>query len=290
MGLRLLRLVLIPFAALVAAASLWLLVLGRSHAASPPEGARSLSLTAAGGPSNKADVKTGYRLFQNHCSFCHGAQANGSTGIAPNLQGLGPGVVQLWLSNGWMPLKTPSAQPEIKKPIFDPQQIRDVAMWVHSLRPGGIPFPPRMNLAKGSLSKGLDLFTLNCAPCHTVTGMGDAIGEGYHAPSLHGVTNQQIWEAVRSGPQNMPRFGSKNITQRELVSIIRYVKQVIQHPSNPGGVGLGGVGPVAEGFIGLFVGVGGCMLAAYWVGDRTEREEENHPGPTPEGTTEGAHA
>jgi hypothetical protein len=33
---------------------------------------------------------------------------------------------------------------------------------------------------------------------------------------------------------------------------------------------------VAEGFVGLFVGVGVCLLAAYWVGDRTEREDEGH--------------
>ena len=42
------------------------------------------------------------------------------------------------------------------------------------------------------------------------------------------------------------------------------------------------MGPVAEGFVGLFVGVGACLLAALWVGDRTEAEEdedrEGHSG------------
>ena len=53
----------------------------------------------------------------------------------------------------------------------------------------------------------------------------------------------------------------------------------IQHPDSPGGLALGGVGPVAEGFVGLFVGVGACLLAAFWVGDRTEHDEDDgHEG------------
>jgi hypothetical protein len=57
---------------------------------------------------------------------------------------------------------------------------------------------------------------------------------------------------------------------------VLYVTKYIKHPTNIGGIGLGGVGPVAEGFIGLFVGVGICLLAAYWVGDRTGRERDDH--------------
>lgn len=279
MGLRLLRYVLVPFAVVVIAASLATFVMGRAHEASPAaETDHAMSLLSLTTPSTKADRAIGYRLFENHCSFCHGTRANGSTGIAPNLQGLGPGVVNLWLSTGWMPLKTPTAQPDNKKPIFTPRQIRDVALWVASLHPGGTPFPPVLHLKSASLSQGFSLFTLNCAPCHTITGSGDALTEGYHAPSLHGVTRQQVWEAVRSGPQNMPKFSPGTITAKELRSIVKYVTRNIEHPTNPGGLGLGGVGPVAEGFVGLFVGVGACLLAAYWVGDRTEREEDDEGG------------
>jgi ubiquinol-cytochrome c reductase cytochrome c subunit len=294
MGLRLLRKILIPFAALVIAASVGTLVIGRTHAAATGSSS-AMSLTAQSALTQKAEAAAGYQLFQQHCSFCHGAQANGSTGLAPNLQGLGPGTVQLWLSAGWMPLKTPSAQPEAKYPIFTPQQIVDVAEWVASLHPGGVPIAPSLDLKTGSLSNGFSLFTETCAPCHTITGAGDALADGYHAPPLHGVTSQQIWEAVRSGPQNMPQFGPKNITPSELNDIVKYVTQVIEHPSHPGGIALGGVGPVAEGFVGLFAGVGACMVAAYWVGDRTERDEEDdeeheHSGDDPTLAPEGAHA
>jgi ubiquinol-cytochrome c reductase cytochrome c subunit len=47
------------------------------------------------------------------------------------------------------------------------------------------------------------------------------------------------------------------------------VTGVIQHPANPGGVALGGIGPVGEGFVGLLVGVGALMLVCFWIGDRT---------------------
>jgi ubiquinol-cytochrome c reductase cytochrome c subunit len=46
------------------------------------------------------------------------------------------------------------------------------------------------------------------------------------------------------------------------------VTKVIQHPDNRGGLGLGGIGPVAEGFVGLLIGVGALMLVAFWIGDR----------------------
>ncbi len=44
---------------------------------------------------------------------------------------------------------------------------------------------------------------------------------------------------------------------------------VIQHPSNPGGFALGGVGPVGEGFVGLLLGVGVLLMVCFWIGDRT---------------------
>lgn len=293
MGLRIFRKILIPFAALVLAAAIGTVVMGRSHeasSASPSSASQAMSLLASQSPSNKAELATGYTLFQEHCSSCHGAKASGSS-HAPDLQGIGPGTVDLWLSTGWMPLKTPTAQPDNKEPSFDRQQIRDIAMWVSSLKPGGTPFAPKIDMKKASLSAGFSLFTLNCAPCHTITGAGDALADGYHAPSLHGVSTSEIWEAVRSGPQNMPHFGPGDISPAQLNDIIKYVSQKIEKPSDPGGISLGGVGPVAEGFVGLFIGVGGCVLAAFWVGDRTEREEEDeHADHGTDSAPEGAHA
>ena len=66
----------------------------------------------------------------------------------------------------------------------------------------------------------------------------------------------------------MPRF-SGNLTDAQVRDVVAYVTQSIQHPANPGGAGLGGVGPVAEGFIALLLGVGGLALICFWIGERS---------------------
>ncbi|MGH9096194.1 MAG: c-type cytochrome, partial [Acidimicrobiales bacterium] len=128
---------------------------------------------------------------------------------------------------------------------------------------------PVVNVKTANLTQGASLFALNCAACHTITGAGDALAGGAYAPTLHLATMPQIVEAIRSGPGNMPRFSTGNITDSEAHDIAAYVAGPIQHPTNRGGFGLGGIGPVGEGFVGLLLGVGLLMLVAFWIGDRT---------------------
>jgi ubiquinol-cytochrome c reductase cytochrome c subunit len=216
----------------------------------------------------KAFDAPGAALFASNCSSCHGAQALGST-RAPNLQGLGAGTVDFWVSTGRMPLENSSVQATRKPPRFNRLQTLEIAAWVQSLTPGeGVPIPV-VNTKGADLEAGNTLFTLNCAACHTITGAGDALADGAYAPSLHLATTTQIVEAIRSGPGNMPHFGPGNITNTEARDIAAYVHGVIQHPSDPGGFGLGGIGPVGEGFVGLLLGVGVLMLVCFWIGDRT---------------------
>jgi ubiquinol-cytochrome c reductase cytochrome c subunit len=216
----------------------------------------------------KAFVAPGQALFAANCSTCHGAEALG-TGRAPNLQGLGAGTIDFWVSTGRMPLANSSVQAIRKPPRFNRLQTLEISAWVQSLTPGvGVQIPV-VNTNNADLEAGNELFTLNCAACHTITGAGDALMDGAYAPSLHLATLPQIVEAMRSGPGNMPHFGPGNITNSEARDIAAYVHGVIQHPSNPGGVGLGGIGPVGEGFVGLLLGVGILMLVCFWIGDRT---------------------
>jgi ubiquinol-cytochrome c reductase cytochrome c subunit len=156
-----------------------------------------------------------------------------------------------------------------KPPRFNRIQTLEIASFVQSLTPGvGVQIPV-VNTNEADLESGGTLFTLNCAACHTITGAGDALMEGAYAPSLHLATSTEVVEAIRSGPGNMPRFGPGDITNAEARDIAAYVTGVIQHPADPGGVGLGGIGPVGEGFVGLLVGVGVLMLVCFWIGDRT---------------------
>jgi ubiquinol-cytochrome c reductase cytochrome c subunit len=229
-------------------------------------------LSAETVPASKPLVELGKTLFVENCSACHSVTAQGSA-VAPNLVGLGAATIDLWIRTGWMPLADPGIQPVNKTPKFTIAQTNAIVAYVTSLGPGG-PAIPKIDLKNANLNEGFSLFALNCAACHTITGMGDALADGIHAPSLHGVAPEQIGEAIRTGPGNMPRFGPGEISHAQLEDIVDYVTKEIQHPKSPGGLGLGGVGPVAEGFVGLFVGVGVCVLLAFWIGDRTEDDAE----------------
>jgi ubiquinol-cytochrome c reductase cytochrome c subunit len=216
----------------------------------------------------KSFIAPGQALFAANCSSCHGPEALGTV-RAPNLQGLGSGTVDFWVSTGRMPLEDSSEQATRKPPRFNRLQTLEIASWVQSLTPGEGVQVPLVNTNAADLESGSELFTLNCAACHTITGAGDALMDGAYAPSLHLATPTQVVEAIRSGPGNMPHFGPGDITNDEARDISAYVTGVIQHPANPGGVGLGGIGPVGEGFVGLLLGVGVLMLVCFWIGDRT---------------------
>lgn len=297
----------LPIGLVVAAVALGLLFF------SPPPSRQasqinSAVLASSSKTNRSAQLATGKTLFDETCSSCHGSDAQGSA-VAPNLRGVGAGTVDLWVSSGWMPLAVPTQQPLKKPPRYDRAETIDIAEYVASLD-GYKGFAiPSVNLKGASVASGFSIFAQNCAACHTITGAGDALSNGIVAPSLHDVTKTQVMEAVRTGPGNMPRFGTGILSKNQVNDVIAYVTKDIEHPNNPGGLGLGGVGPVAEGFVGLFIGVGLCVLAAYWIGDRTPRGEvgveqhgdgdggsggdgDGHPGPggDSEGEREVEHA
>ena len=234
------------------------------------------SITYANPPRSFIDA--GRLLFAQTCSSCHGNDANGTmivngkveATIGPNLQGVGAATVDFWVSSGRMPAADVKAVEAERKPSrLTPMQALELAAWVNSLYPS-VPAVPYPHLSGANQSIGADLFSLNCAACHTITGSGDALAYGTNAPSLENrsVTPQQVVEAIRTGPANMPRF-SGNLSDTQVRDIVSYVTGRLEHPTNPGGFSLGGVGPVAEGFVALLIGVGGLALICFWIGERS---------------------
>jgi ubiquinol-cytochrome c reductase cytochrome c subunit len=220
-------------------------------------------------------VAAGKLLFDQTCSSCHGDQANGvnpqgKATIGPNLQGVGAATVDFWVSTGRMPASDIKAvEAERRDTRLTDKQALELAAYVNSLDPAA-PAVPTPHLKNASLAIGADLFSLNCAACHTITGAGDALAFGTNAPSLQNrsVTPQQVAEAMRIGPANMPRF-TGNLSDNQVRDVVAYVTEEVQHPASPGGAGLGGVGPVAEGFVALLIGVGGLALICFWIGERS---------------------
>lgn len=250
---------------------------------SPPAAAASHSGTTSP-PTTlslaSASVADGRILFEESCASCHGPGAAGSN-RAPNLVGLGPATVDFWVSTGRMPLAYPSAQAIRKPPRFTPAQSRDISKFVASLGPGG-PGIPVVDLKDANIARGFDLFVTNCAACHTISGAGDALSNGLYAPPLTKATPTQVAEAMRTGPGNMPRFGPGQLTPAEVNDVVDYVTRgAVQHPDDRGGLGLGHVGPVTEGFVALFFGLGSILVISYWIGDRSEGVDTKQSGKEP---------
>jgi ubiquinol-cytochrome c reductase cytochrome c subunit len=104
----------------------------------------------------------------------------------------------------------------------------------------------------------MTLFRSHCAGCHQIVAEGGYVTNAV-PPALGDATPTQIAEAVRIGPYVMPKFSTKDISNAQLDSIIRYV-QYAQHPDNAGGWALGNIGPIPEGLVSWFI-AGAVLLA-----------------------------
>ena len=62
--------------------------------------------------------------------------------------------------------------------------------------------------------QGGELFRTNCAMCHNAAAAGGALTRGKFAPALADVSGKHIYEAMVTGPQNMPVFNDANISPR----------------------------------------------------------------------------
>jgi ubiquinol-cytochrome c reductase cytochrome c subunit len=149
--------------------------------------------------------------------------------------------------------------------VFSDKQIRELAAYVQAN--GGGPTLPSGDLRSGDLAQGGELFRLNCASCHNFVGEGGALSSGKAAPSLREANDLQIYTAMLSGPENMPVFGDNQLTPDEKRSIIDYV-QTIKQMADPGGAGIGRIGPVSEGLVIWVVGIGVLLFAVHWMGSK----------------------
>ncbi len=216
-------------------------------------------------------VDAGRDLYNESCTSCHGPRGEGMTlsggVVAPPLVGVGQAAVDFYLSTGRMPLSnTNTPQAVRKQPAYDPDQIKALVAYVDSLGSGG-PEIPELDLDRASLSRGGELYLLNCSACHNAAAVGGALSYGAFAPHLFEATAVQIAEAPRVGPGNMPVFGPDTLSDEELNDIVKYVLY-LQHPDDAGGNPLGHLGPVTEGLIGLLFGLGVLMAFVAWLGTR----------------------
>ncbi|MFF0966709.1 cytochrome bc1 complex diheme cytochrome c subunit [Streptomyces sp. NPDC003703] len=250
-----------------------------------------LALAATGGlytafaPASKAKadesaqsltIEEGKKLYQVGCASCHGTGGQGTTD-GPSLVGVGAAAVDFQVGTGRMPAQQPGAQVPRKKVIYTQAEIDQLAAYIASLGAGpAVPTTNQYSPEGADIAKGGELFRTNCAQCHNFTGKGGALTHGKFAPDLKGVDPKHIYEAMQTGPQNMPSFPDTTLSEKNKKDIIAYLNAVNSDNSdNPGGLELGGLGPVSEGLFAWIFGLGALVAVAVWVAARTAKAKKS---------------
>ena len=228
---------------------------------------------AEAGVVDEAQIAAGAAIYNTSCITCHGSNLQGVTDRGPSLIGVGQAAVYFQVATGRMPLADNGAQAPRKEVFYDPNEIAALGAFVQANGGGPqVPVDEKTNesayLQKNEdIAKGAELYRLNCASCHNFTGKGGALSQGKYAPDLGEATDSEIYAAMLSGPENMPKFSDGQLTSDEKIAIITYV-QSAKVTMDPGGYGLGGFGPVSEGFFAFIVGMGLIVGVMLWMGAR----------------------
>jgi ubiquinol-cytochrome c reductase cytochrome c subunit len=233
-------------------------------------GAYALFTTSATADTTAAHeqlVDDGSKLFAANCATCHGLDLAGADG-GPSLLGVGAASVEFQVATGRMPMSQSGPQAEEKPVQFTTEQIKALYTYVAAQAPGPAIPDEEYLTADGDAAAGAELFRINCAMCHNVAGAGGALTEGKYAPSLSGVSEQHIYEAMLTGPQNMPVFNDSNISPEDKANIITYLKYLDNNPS-VGGLDLGNLGPVSEGLFIWIFGLGSIVAITIWLTARS---------------------
>lgn len=236
---------------------------------------------AAGEPARQADdaapeapgdelLSEGRALYATACVSCHGVDGRGQDAPdgsprGPTLEFAGEAGAYYQISTGRMPLANPGDIPSRKEPAYSPEEVDALVAYVASLGDG--PARPEIDVEAGALADGGVLYRENCQACHSATGAGGALSYGRAAPPLAAASPDIVGAAVRSGPGPMPRFGDDILDDRQLDSVARYVTY-LDDPNDRGGLALGGLGPIPEGFLIWVGGLGLLLVAAFWMGTR----------------------
>ncbi len=263
-----------PFAGL-AVLLMGLLMTGGAYALLSPASAETQQ-------ADQSTVAQGRALFLVGCASCHGQNGQGvqtksDTQYGPPLAGVGAAAVDFQVGTGRMPMARPGVQAARKAVVYTPEEITQLAAYVASLAPGpSIPASSEYdisNVDNESVVRGGQFWRTNCTACHNFAASGGALPGGKYAPSLKGVTPKHIYEAMLTGPQQMPVFSDGVLKPDEKRDVIAYLKSMEKTP-NYGGNPLGALGPVSEGLAAWILGIGGLVGFAVWIASHSVRSKK----------------
>ncbi len=228
---------------------------------------------------DRAVAQTDARIiYLRDCATCHAADGGGSP-RGPTILTSGRAGVDFYLSTGRMPLDTPTDAVERHTPKYDPATIGALVDYI-AARPGFTgPDIPVVDIGNADVAHGGVLYRLNCAACHAWSGRGGALLHR-ESPSVDHATTTQIAEAMRVGPGNMPVFGEAAIGARDLDNVAAYTRDLTHTPEDRGGFPLWHLGPLPEGALAVFVGLGILLVFARLIGTRDTGRDTPRTGST----------
>lgn len=215
----------------------------------------SHSARALEAQQNAPAPSDGAQVFAQQCAKCHGDHGEGISALVtiagPSLKAEhNPGRVMAAVEVG------PEHMPRFEY-LLSTEQIHAVSDFVA----GHLAVIP---IEAGNLSRGGEVFQVYCASCHRAAVRGGALAYcGTNAPSLTSKSAALVAGAIRWGPGPMPAFPPSALSDKDLASVVDYIRYA-QQPFNPGGETLNWVGPVAEGFA-AWVGVLALVFFALWI-------------------------
>lgn len=213
-------------------------------------------------------IAAGRDLYLAGCATCHGAEGEG-VDPWPSITEAGAASADFQLRTGRMPFAGEFGEQALRKPpAYGEEEIDALTAYVASISTG--PDIPEVTLDDDLLGEGWELFVSNCAPCHGATANGGAVGAGAIAWSLHDSDPLTVAEAMVVGPGQMPAFP---FPEEELNAVVTYVTY-LRTAENPGGLAIGGIGPVPEGLVAWLVGMTLLVLVVYLVGREWDRKRQ----------------
>ena len=238
--------------------------------------------------ASQSTVEQGRALFLVGCASCHGKNGEGittqrGTQYGPPLAGVGAAAVDFQVGTGRMPMARPGVQAPRKDVVYSDEEIEALAAFVASLGPG--PSIPEQDAydplaipedeREEAIVRGGEFFRTNCTACHNFAGTGGALPGGKYAPTLIGVEDKYLYEAMLTGPQQMPVFSDKVLKPEEKREIIAYINSLEENP-NFGGAAMGAYGPVSEGLFAWLLGIGSLVGFAVWIASNSVRSKKGH--------------
>jgi ubiquinol-cytochrome c reductase cytochrome c subunit len=219
---------------------------------------------------------SGADIYAAKCLSCHGAQQWGSPD-GPALHHVGLAVVDFYLTTGRMPAAAPWIQIAHRDERAGQQlplaEIRALETYLAPAVAGGPPLP--QVVSGRDLGHGRQLYQSNCQQCHAVGGNGGSIGRSDWAPALHQATINEVADAIRAGPGEMPRFGDQQFTQSDLDDVAGYVLAMQDTQPGSDGIPLHSTGPVPEGALGyVAIIVLITFVFGFWRHDAGRRPDE----------------